>query len=77
MGDKKAVIKIGADVWEAKDGIDKITRQLNDLQKSVKQNSFVRLAEGVASAGKAFGFAADVAKKINESIKENIELAKK
>ena len=33
---KKAVVKIGADVKEAKDGINKITEELNKLSKSAQ-----------------------------------------
>ena len=40
MSDKKAVIKIGADVKDAKDGINQITQQLNALSKEAKNSSF-------------------------------------
>ena len=74
---KKAVIKIGADVKEAKDGIDKVNQQLTNLQNTAKKNTFIKLAENVSSVGKAFGVVTTAVKKVNESIKENIELAKK
>ena len=74
---KKAVVKIGADVEEAKDGIDKVNQQLTNLQNTAKKNSFIKLAENVSSVGKAFGVVTTAVKKVNESIKENIELAKK
>ena len=74
---KKAVVKIGADVKEAKDGIDKVNQQLSDLQKGIKKNSFIKVAENVSAVGKAFGVVTTAVKKVNESIKENIELAQK
>ena len=37
---KKAVVKIGSDVKEAKDGINQITQQLNSLTKKANDSSF-------------------------------------
>lgn len=77
MSNKKAVVKIGADVEEAKKGIDSISSQLNKLTNNTKKSNFYKFTQSVSSFGNAFKFATDAVKKINESIKENIELAKK
>ena len=74
---KKAVVKIGADVKEAKDGINKITEELNKLSKSAQESSFSKLSKSVAAFGTTFKLATDAVKKVNESIKENIELSRK
>ena len=74
---KKAVVKIGADVKEAKDGINKITEELNKLSKSAQESSFSKLSKSVAAFGTTFKLATDAVKKANESIKENIELSRK
>lgn len=77
MSNKKAVVKIGADVEEAKKGIDSIFSQLNKLTNNTKKSNFYKLTQSVSSFGNAFKFATDAIKKVNESIKENIELSRK
>ena len=77
MSNKKAVVKIGADVEEAKKGIDSISSQLNKLTSNTKKTNFYKITQAVSSFGNAFKFATDAVKKVNESIKENIELSRK
>ena len=77
MSNKKAVVKIGADVEEAKKGIEAISSELNKLTNNTKKSNFYKLTQSVSSFGNAFKFATDAVKKINESIKENIELSRK
>ena len=77
MSNKKAVVKIGADVEEAKKGIESISSELNKLTNNTKKSNFYKLTQSVSSFGNAFKFATDAVKKINESIKENIELSRK
>lgn len=77
MSNKKAVVKIGADVEEAKKGIDSISSQLNTLSNNVQRSSFSKFTQSVSNFGNAFKFATDAIKKVNESIKENIELSRK
>lgn len=77
MSNRKAVVKIGADVEEAKKGIDSISSQLNSLSKNVQRSSFSKFTQSVANFGNSFKFVTDAVKKVNESIKENIELSRK
>lgn len=74
---KKAVVKIGADVEEAKKGINKITDQLNQMSKSTKNSSVSKFFNSFSAFGKSVEFATSAIKKANEAIKENIELAQK
>lgn len=74
---KKAVVKIGSDVKEAKDGINQITQQLNSLTKKANDSSFSKFVSSFSALGKSVEFTTNSIKKVNESIKENIELAGK
>ena len=74
---KKAVVKIGSDVEEAKSGINQVTQQLNTLAKKTKDSSFSKFVSSFSALGKSVEFATGTIKKINQSIKENIELAQK
>lgn len=74
---KKAVVKIGSDVKEAKDGINQITQQLNSLTKKANDSSFSKFVGSFSALGKSVEFTTNSIKKVNESIKENIELAGK
>lgn len=74
MGKGNANIKIGADVHDAKNGIDKITKELNKLTKSAKESSFSKLSKSIAAFGSAFNFAIGAIKKVNAAIKETGEL---
>lgn len=77
MSSKKAVVKISSDVAEAKNGIDQVTKELNKLSKNAKESSFSKLAKSAAAVGTSFKLVTDAVKKVNESIKENIDLAQK
>ena len=74
---KKAVVKIGADVKEAKDGINLITQQLNTLTKKTKDSSFSKFVSSFSALGKSLEFTTNAFKKVNQSIKETIELSRK
>ena len=74
---KKAVVKIGADVKEAKDGINQITQQLNTLTKKTKDSSFSKFVSSFSALGKSLEFTTNTFKKVNQAIKETIELSRK
>ncbi|MCR5723463.1 MAG: hypothetical protein K6G80_00075 [Treponema sp.] len=57
MSKKQVAIKIGSDVKEAKNGINAISEQLNNLAKQIKQNKFEKLASSFTLAGRALGTA--------------------
>lgn len=72
---KKAVVKIGSDVEEAKKGIESISSQLTKLTNTTKKSNFYKLTQSVSSLGNALKFSIDAIKKVNATIKETINLA--
>ena len=65
---KKAVVKIGSDVEEAKSGINQVTQQLNTLTKKTKDSSFSKFVSSFSALGKSVEFATGTIKKINQSM---------
>nr|MCR4627402.1 hypothetical protein [Treponema sp.] len=74
---KKATIKISSDTKEAESGLDKVSSKLNSIAKNVQKSPVTKLATSFMAVGKATELATKAIGKINESIKENIELAQK
>lgn len=76
MSNKKAVVKIGSDVEEAKKGLNQISSQLNALEKSIKRSDVVKLTTSFNAVTGSVKFAGDAIKKVNAAIKETTDLYK-
>ncbi|MCR4949287.1 MAG: hypothetical protein K6A15_09045 [Treponema sp.] len=76
MSAKKAVIKIGSDVEEAKKGIDLVNKQLETLANKTKKSSFMQIAGNVSTVGRAYETVAKIVRTVNAAIKETTDLYK-
>lgn len=68
MANNKVNIKIAADVKEAKNGIGKISDQLNTLSDVAKKSSFRKLTDSVTSLSGAFSFATSAMKAAKDAV---------
>jgi len=74
LSNKKATIKIGADVKEAQSGLDKVTSQLNQLNKQVKKSSITKFSQSFAAVTYSAKAVFQAIKAVNAAIKETTEL---
>ena len=70
-------IKINADAKNADSELSKISSKLNSFADKVNKSPVSKLATSFSAVGKSVQLATAAVKKINDSIKENIELAQK
>lgn len=73
MSKNKSVIKVGADVKEAKDGIQQIVKQLNILTKAANKSSFKKLSESLNSLSSTVSFVTSAVNTVKDAVNETIE----